>query len=119
MDVYWENNKIWKRHHRTLQVVYNEYNKSYKQLLQLNINMSIHQKHLWYLSLEVFKSLMHLNLEFMQSYFNENPIPHDLRKGTKVFLHQLNHFILALILYISEEISDGITFLHQLKIVKL
>ena len=29
-------NKICKIHHRTLQVVYNEYNKSYQELLQLN-----------------------------------------------------------------------------------
>ena len=105
-------NKICKIHHRTLQVVYNEYNKSYQELLQLNNIVSIHQRHLQYLALEVFKSPMHLNPEFMWSYFNEKPITYDLRKGTKVFL-------LVLILYISEEVSYGITFLHQLKIVKL
>ena len=74
-------NKICKIHHRTLRVVYNEYNKSYGELLQLNNNVSIHQRHLQYLALEVFKSLMHLNPEFMWSYFNEKPI-----------LHNLNHF---------------------------
>ena len=35
-------NKICKIHHRTLQVVYNEYNKSYEELLQLNNNVPIH-----------------------------------------------------------------------------
>ena len=53
-------NKICKIHHRTLQVVYNEYNKSYQELLQLNNIVSTHQRHLQYLALEVFKSLMHL-----------------------------------------------------------
>ena len=77
-------NKICKSHHRTLRVVYNEYNKSYGELLQLNNNVSIHQRHLQYQALEVFKSLMHLNPEFMWSYFNENPILYDLRKGIKV-----------------------------------
>ena len=61
-------NKIFKIHHRTLQVVYNEYNKSYKELLQLNNNVSIHQRQLQYLTLEVFKSLIYLNPEFMWSY---------------------------------------------------
>ena len=35
---------------------------------------------------------MHLNPEFMWSYFNENPIPYDLRKGIKVFLSQFKSF---------------------------
>ena len=58
-------NKICKIHHRTLRVVYNEDNKSYGELLQLSNNVSIYQRHLQYLALEVFKSLMHLNPEFM------------------------------------------------------
>ena len=89
-------NKICKIHHGTLQVVYNKCSKSYEELLQLNNNVSIHQKHLQYLALEVFKTLMHLNLEFMWSYFNENPIPYDLRKGIKVFLPPVKLFRLGL-----------------------
>ena len=84
--------KICKIHHRQLQVVYNEYNKSYKELLQLNKNVSIHQRHLQYQALEVFKSLVHLNPEFMWSYFNEKPTPHDLRKRIKVFRPPLQSF---------------------------
>ena len=59
MDVCWETliNKICKTHHRNFQVVYNEYHKSYKQHLQLNKNMCIHQRHLQYLVLKVFESL--------------------------------------------------------------
>ena len=112
-------NKISKIHHRTLQVVYNEYNKSYGELLQLNNNVSINQRHMQYLALEVFKSLRHLNREFMWSYFNRNPIPYDSRRETKVFLLQLNYFVLTLILFISEKVSYEITSLHQLKIIKL
>ena len=67
-------NKICEIHRRTLHVVYNEYNKSYEKLLQLSNNVSIYQRHYQYLALEVFKSLMHLNPEFMWCYFNENPI---------------------------------------------
>ena len=89
-------NKICNIHRSTLQVVYNEYNKSYEELLQLKNDVSIHQRHLQRLALGVFKSLMHLNPEFMWSYFNENPIPYELRKGTKVFSPPVKSFRLGL-----------------------
>ena len=76
-------NKICKIHHRTLQMVYSECNKSYEELLQLNSNVSTHQRYLHYLAFEVFKSLMHINPEFMWSYFNENTVLYDLRKGNQ------------------------------------
>ena len=59
-------------------------------------NVSIHQRHLQYLALEVFKSLMPINVEIMRSYFNENPILHDLRKGTKVLIPPVKSFRLGL-----------------------
>ena len=58
-------NKICKIHHRTHQVVYNEYNKSYEELFQFNNNVSIHQRHFQYFVLEGFKPLIHLNPELM------------------------------------------------------
>ena len=100
-------NKICKIHYRTLEVVYNEYNKSYKNLLKLSNDVSIHQRHLHYSALGVFKSLMQLNPEFMWPYFNENPIPYELRKGTKVFLPPVKSFCL------------DFDYPLQLKIVKL
>ena len=58
--------------------------------------MPIHQRHLQYLTLKVFKSLTHLNPEFMWSYCNENAIPYNLRKGTKAFLPLVKSFRLGL-----------------------
>ena len=58
-------NKILKIHYRTLQVVYSEYHKSHEELLQINKDISIHQKHLRILALEVYKSIMQFNPEFM------------------------------------------------------
>ena len=58
--------------------------------------MPIHQRHLQYLTFKVFKSLTHLNPEFMWFYFNENAIPYNLRKGTKVFLPLVKSFRLGL-----------------------
>ena len=50
-------NKICKIHHRTLQVVYDDFDKLYDGLLELNRDQSIHQRHLRYLAIEVFKSI--------------------------------------------------------------
>ena len=79
-------NKICKIHHRTLQVVYDDFNKSYDKLLELNNDLSIHQGHHRYLAIEVFKSIMHLNPQFMWSHFEEKPMPYNLRDGIKFVL---------------------------------
>ena len=52
---------------KTLKVVYNEYEKNYKDLLADYNEFSIHQKHLQFLATEVFKSKIgnKLNSQFM------------------------------------------------------
>ena len=79
-------NKICKIHHRTLQVVYDDFDKSYDELLELNRDLFIHQRHLRYLAIEVFTLIMHLNPQFMLSYFEEEPIPYNLRDSSKLVL---------------------------------
>ena len=53
--------KICKIHFRTLQIVYNNYDKSYHDLLNFSNDVSIHQKHLRFLAIEVYKPLMNIN----------------------------------------------------------
>ena len=83
-------NKIFKIHYRTRQVVYNVFtgSDSCDSLLLINIDMSIHQKHLRYLTVEVYKTVVEIYPEFMWTYFLKNPIPipFDLRKDNKMFL---------------------------------
>ena len=43
--------KIWKLHFRTLKVVYNEYDKSYEELLEMNKSASVYQRHLQFLAI--------------------------------------------------------------------
>ena len=78
--------KICKIHFRTLQIVHNNYVKSYQDLLNFSNDISIHQKHLRLLAIEVYKSLMNINPEFMWKFFNKNPGQHNLRKGDIVYL---------------------------------
>ena len=79
-------NKICKIHHKALQVIHNDYQKSHDQLLDINKDVNINQKHSRILVLEVSKSIMHVNPEFMWSYFNENIIPYNLRNGHRLLL---------------------------------
>ena len=73
-------------HFRILQVVYNTYEKSYNELLILNRNISVHQKHLHFLTTEVYKSVNNLNPQFMWNYFNISTLSYEPRKGNKVNL---------------------------------
>ena len=78
--------KILKTYYRTLQVVYSKYQKPYEELLQINKDISIHQKHLPILALEVYTSIIQFNPEFMWHCFNTNPISFNLRKGSKLLI---------------------------------
>ena len=66
--------KICKIRFQTLQVVYNNYDKSYHDLLNFSIDVCIHQKYLRFLAVEVYKSLMYMNPEFIREFFCKNPV---------------------------------------------
>ena len=77
---------ILKIHKRTLEIVYNVYDESYENLLNRIDDISIHQKHLRYLAIEVYKSLTMLNSGFMWNFFERNQIPYILRRGDLLLL---------------------------------
>ena len=70
--------KILKIHKRTLQIVYDVYDESYENLLNRSDDISIHQKHLRYLAIEVYKSSAKLNPGFMWNFFERNHTPYNL-----------------------------------------
>ena len=71
--------KILKIHKRTLQIVYDVYDESYENLLNRSDDISLHQKHLRYLAIEVYKSLAKLNPGFIWNFFERNHTPYNLR----------------------------------------
>ena len=71
--------KNMKIHNGTLQIVYDVYDESYENLLNRSDDISIHQKHLRYLAIEVYKSLTKLNPGFMWNFIERNHIPYNLR----------------------------------------
>ena len=59
--------KIEKIHHKTLKVIY-ESNDTYENLLLQSNTVSIHQRHLGFLMIEIYKSISQLNPQFMWSF---------------------------------------------------
>ena len=78
--------RVQKLHFRSLQVVHNTYDITYDELLSINSDLSIHQRHLRFLFTEVLKSVNSLNPHFMWDYFKMNLFPYDLRKGNTLHL---------------------------------
>ena len=78
--------KILKIHKRTIQTVYDVYDESYENLLKRSDDISIHQKHMRYLAIEVYKSLTMLNPGFMWNFSERNHIPYNLRRGDLLLL---------------------------------
>ena len=64
--------KINKIHGRTLRVVYDDFNSTYEELLASYNDISIHQKHLKHLAIEVYKSLANMNPESTWPFFKKN-----------------------------------------------
>ena len=58
----------------------------------MNKSASIHQRHLQLLTIEVNKSLMHLNTGFMWSCFSEKPLPYNLRNGSSLQLPHVKSY---------------------------
>ena len=78
--------KIEKIHHRTLKFIY-QLNDTYENLLLQSNTVSIHQRHLRFLMIEIYKSISQLNPQFMWSFFT-----HNLRKGPILGLPKTHSF---------------------------
>ena len=73
-----------KIHFRSVLVVHNTNETIYDELLSINNDVSIHQRHLHFLVAEVFKSANNLNLQFKWHYFKTNFSPFFNRLTTSV-----------------------------------
>ena len=74
----------------TLQAIHNVHDKLYEKLLAVSNNISVHQKHLRILAIQVYKSLMKTNLDFMWDFYTVRPVPYDLLTGEKLYLPTVN-----------------------------
>ena len=73
------NNKINKLHERALRLVYINENLTFQDLLELDNSVTVHQKNLQRLAIEMYKAKHNLSPLPMQDLFTPQVITHDLR----------------------------------------
>ena len=103
-------NKICNIHFRTLQIVHNVHDKPWEELLAVCNDISVHQKHRRILTIEVYKSLMKTNTDFMRDFCTIKPFPYDLRESEKLYLPTVNTTHYGLNPWFSAEVCCKIIF---------
>ena len=73
------NDKINKLHERALRLVYKNENLIFDELLNLDNSVTLHQKYLQKLAIEMYKAKNHISPIPMQELFTEQIISYDLR----------------------------------------
>ena len=75
------NNKINKMHLRALRIAYRDYESDFGTLLKRDNSVTVHQRNLQLLMVEIYKTKVNLNPEFMKDIFVTNDVPYSLRSG--------------------------------------
>ena len=73
------NAKVNKILERALRIVYKHSHADYETLLKLDNAVSIHQRNLQYLMIEIYKTKKNLNPSFMSEVFEARDVQYDLR----------------------------------------
>ena len=71
--------KVNKIQERALRIVYKNSHADYKTLLKLDNAVSIHQRNLQYLMIEMYKTKKNLNPSFMSEIFEARDLQYNLR----------------------------------------
>ena len=80
------NNKINRIHERALRTVYSDYNSSFNELLDKDGSLTIHQRNVQSLAIEIFKYLHGLSPAILSKVFKVNEtIPYDLRMRNELY----------------------------------
>ena len=73
------NDKVNSVHKRALRVLLNEYTSSFEELLHRKEEVTIHDKNLQKLILEVYRCMTSANPSFLWEFFNKKVLPYSLR----------------------------------------
>ena len=73
------NDKFNSVHKRALRVLLNYYTSSFEELLHRKEEVTIHDKNLQKLILEVYRCMTSANPSFLWEFFNKNELPYSLR----------------------------------------
>ena len=73
------NNEINSTHKRALRTSYRDYESTFEERLDRCDTKKTHKKNLQYLMVEIYKSMNHLNPEYMWDFFVKKDVPYNLR----------------------------------------
>ena len=73
------NDKVNSVHKRALRVLLNDYTSSFEELLHRNEEVTIHDKNLQKLILQVYRCMTFANPSFLCEFFNKQVLPYSLR----------------------------------------
>ena len=79
-------NKMNKIHERALRIIHKDITSNFECLLIKSNSMSVHQRNLQLLLIEIYKSINNLNPSFMAEVFVINVGPYNLRSSTNLVL---------------------------------
>ena len=82
--------RVEKVQYKSLQVVYNNYMATYDELLALDNKLKIHQRHLQFLAIEIYRSKNKLNPSFMWKTYKEKIILNSLKRGIFLSIPNVN-----------------------------
>ena len=88
------NSKINRLHERALRIAYKDYTSTFVALLEKDKSVTIHQKNLQLLMIEMFKTANNSNPSFMDEVFPQRNIIYNLRNANTFSLpmiHTVNH----------------------------
>ena len=81
------NNKINRIHERALlRIAYKDNVSSFENLLEMDNSVTVHQRNLQLLMVEIYKTKSNLNPSFMKTIFEEKELPYNLRCSDKLQL---------------------------------
>ena len=72
------NNKINRMHGRTLRIAYKDNVSSFENLLLMDNSVTVHQRNLQLLMIEIYKARNNLNPSFMKQIFEAKVLPYNL-----------------------------------------
>ena len=98
------NNRINNTHERVLRLTYKDNKSSFKQLLEKDHSMTVHQKNLQVLVTEIFKVKNNLAPDIMKDVFELKEPPYNLRSEPNHFTCQM----LRLLSMVSYQLSTNL-----------
>ena len=80
------NNKINKIHERALRIIHKDSTSNFQELLNKSNSVSVHQRNIWLLLTEIYKTVHNLNPTFMTQVFEEKDVPYNFRESNSLIL---------------------------------